>query len=162
MIRFDFFRKKSASFALAALVATGMMTSIPQHSFANDWTDMLKPLVKDVLVPSATKGMKKLLQLEEQRHPALTQAVTGTAPVAAYTTTATVATPTATSADSSGTAQFFSSSTSSSDSLSSPEEPMSTASSGAPAASASTLTASSSTSTSDSAAPAPPPPVATP
>lgn len=61
MIRFVFHRK--------ALLATGLMTvlfssvvSIQPCQADTSWTDLLKPLVKDVIIPGASAGMKKWVQ----------------------------------------------------------------------------------------------------
>lgn len=160
MIRLNYFRQKWTSLGLAALLVTGLMSSIPQVSFANDWTDMLKPLVRDVIVPGASMGMKKLIQREQRLHPELAKTSNGSAAAAtaAGTTTA-------------GMDEFFNSSGASSVSstdtnqFASPEEPMSNSpisSSNVGGTAGSEFWAASHSVSATDPAPAPPPPVATP
>jgi|GEM_PF-2998974 len=160
MIRLNYFRQKWTSLGLAALLVTGLMSSVPQVSFANDWTDMLKPLVRDVIVPGASMGMKKLIQREQRLHPELAKTSNGstTGATSAGTTTA-------------GMDEFFNSSGSASTSSSatnqfaSPEEPMSNSpisSSNVGGTAGSEFWAASHSASATEPAPAPPPPVATP
>jgi hypothetical protein len=150
MIRFDLVRKKWTSFSLALLMAAGLMVSVPQASHASDWVDLLKPLVKDVIVPGASMGMKKFIARQQKLHPEL--ANFNNSSDSSSSTTSSAIDDFFNNTGSSG-----SSTTSSSVSeFSSPEEPISTSNAGS---------AFWETSTSASAtdpAPPPPPPVATP
>ena len=162
MIRLNDFRQKWTSLGLAALLATGLMSSLPQVSFANDWTDMLKPLVRDVIVPGASMGMKKLIQREQRLHPELAKTSNGSAAGAASTGTTTA-----------GMDEFFNSSGASSSAFSdttnqfaSPEEPMSnspiSSSNVGGSTSGADFWAVSHSASATEPAPPPPPPVATP
>jgi hypothetical protein len=155
MIRFDLVRKKYTSMALATVMATGLMVSVPQVSLASDWMDLLKPLVKDVIVPGASMGMKKFIQHQEKLHPELAKFSGNNSSSSTSTTSS--------SMDDffNNTGSSSSSSTSSTgNEFSSPEEPISTSNAGS-SAGASVWEATASAAATDPAPP-PPPPVATP
>jgi len=163
MIRLNYFRQKWTSLGLAALLVTGLMSSVPQVSFANDWTDMLKPLVRDVIVPGASMGMKKLIQREQRLHPELAKTSNGS------TTATTSAGMTTAGMDeffnSSGSASVSTSSSDTTNQFASPEEPMSNSpisSSNVGGTAGSEFWAASHSVSATEPAPAPPPPVATP
>jgi len=158
MIRFDFFRKKLTSFSLAALFAAGVAVSVPQASFANDWMDMLKPLVKDVIVPGASMGMKKLIQREERLHPELAKFNSGST---GYTNTTSNVSGAVDDFFNNSASSSTSSTTSSANEFASPEEPISSSNVSGSVVGADFWSSSTSASASDPA-PAPPPPVATP
>lgn len=159
------FRRKMTSLSLAAVIASGTMAIIPQASFASDWMEMLKPLVQNVIVPGASMGMKKFIQREERLHPGLASKVNNTTgaydPNSGYNASGAY--------DPSGTAQFFdnsspsagSTTTSSSDPFTTPQEPLATSSAEGAIAGSEYWAASHSASATEPAPP-PPPPVATP
>lgn len=155
MIRFDLVRKQWTSIGLAMLIAAGLTVSAPQASQANDWVDMLKPLVKDVIVPGASMGMKKLIERQARLHPELAK-FSGSA------NSTSTASPGITddffnNTGSTSTGSADSSATSSpAEEFSSPEEPISTSN-----ADSSFWEVSNAASATDPAPP-PPPPVATP
>jgi hypothetical protein len=156
------FRRKMTSLSLAAVIASGTMALIPQASFASDWMEMLKPLVQNVIVPGASMGMKKLIQREERLHPGLASKVNNAN--GAYDPNSS-----GSAYDPSGTAQFFdgstpaagSTTTSSSDPFTTPQEPLATSSAEGAIAGSEYWAASHSASATEPAPP-PPPPVATP
>lgn len=62
MSRFCFSRRRMiGAMALAAILGTTWASSAPSYADTS-WVDILKPLVKDVIVPGANAGMKKLLE----------------------------------------------------------------------------------------------------
>lgn len=135
---FVFSRKVFAMFLTTLLLSGSLMMVSSQVSYADaSWADLLKPLVKDVIVPGASMGMKKLTQRMEKKKGGSTSSDSSAA---------------ATGDDGSWTNAFASpqepvSSSSSMDGVQgTPEEPMNTTY----------------TSSAVDAPPPPPPPVATP
>lgn len=63
MSRFCFNRKWILGFSALSIVFSGTSLVAPASSYADtSWADLLKPFVKDVVVPSANAGMKKLIE----------------------------------------------------------------------------------------------------
>ena len=63
MSRFCLSRKWISGFSMFSLLIGGTCLVTPSASYADtSWADILKPLVKDVIVPGANAGMKKLLE----------------------------------------------------------------------------------------------------
>lgn len=63
MSRFCLNRKIVSVFSLFSLVFGGSSLVAPAVSYADaSWMELLKPLVKDVIVPGASAGMKKLIE----------------------------------------------------------------------------------------------------
>ncbi|MCE3235747.1 MAG: hypothetical protein K0Q50_1927 [Vampirovibrio sp.] len=109
MSRFVLSRKIVTVLSTASILAGSMMAA-PQASYADaSWADLLKPLVKDVIVPGASMGMKKLMERNAKKN--------GTA-----------APSTASTSESSSTSS--NDDTSWQDSFSTPQEPTTSASSG--------------------------------
>jgi hypothetical protein len=108
------------------LLAGNVVMNSSQPSYADgSWADLLKPLVKDVIVPGASMGMKKLTQHMQKKQ---ADGQTSTDPNVMNVTSdgSTSWTDAFTSATSNTTSTT---STNSGDPFSMPEEPMSTSSS---------------------------------
>lgn len=64
---FVFIRKFLVTSCALSVVSVNLMMA-PQIAHADSsWVDLLKPLVKDVLVPGATMGMKKLKERNDHK-----------------------------------------------------------------------------------------------
>jgi hypothetical protein len=119
-------------------------TLVPQASYADtSWADLLKPLVKDVIVPGASMGMKKLIERSEKKHSGSASA-------------STTATEQSTTPDVGASASSWVDSA-----FSTPEEPMSSSADVTPSTPEEPISTASN-SVSSAEAPPPPPPVATP
>ena len=151
MLRFGFFRLKLVSLILGLLCSLGMSTGLVQQCFASDWVDLLKPFVTNVIVPGASRGMKKFIQHEEKVHPEFSGKIDDSSTTASSLSSTD-------NAGNNSTEQFFESS-SSDPSFSSPEEPISST---AGSSSGSEYWAASHSSSANDPAPPPPPPVSTP
>lgn len=63
MSRFCLSRKWIVGLSVFSLLFGGTSLLAPAPSYADtSWVDILKPLVKDVIVPGANAGMKKLIE----------------------------------------------------------------------------------------------------
>ncbi|WP_373531294.1 hypothetical protein [Vampirovibrio sp.] len=63
MSRFCLSRKLVLVMSVCALFSGGFGALAPAVSYADaSWLEMLKPLVKDVIVPGASAGMKRLIE----------------------------------------------------------------------------------------------------
>lgn len=69
MSRFVLSRNIVTVISTASIIAGSILVSCPQASYADaSWADLLKPLVKDVIVPGASMGMKKLIERNAKKH----------------------------------------------------------------------------------------------
>jgi hypothetical protein len=61
------FKTRFLAMGVAALLAGNLMIAIPAASYADDWGDILKPLLKDVLVPGAKLGVQKWAEHQQKK-----------------------------------------------------------------------------------------------
>lgn len=145
MSRFVTNRKSFISLCMVFSLVGGVFTLMPQASYADtSWVDLLKPLVKDVIVPGASMGMKKIMERSEKKHPESTSA--------SQSTSSPSTTEAAGASNSSWADAAFST----------PEEPMHTGSDAITPTPEEPISTASNPVSSTEEPPPPPPPVATP
>lgn len=152
MSRFVFrFRHVAVVFCTLGLIAGGATVGTSAAHAETSWSDILKPLVKEVLLPGASMGMKKLMEHNEKKH--------GVVAKAAAESTATASTGSSSTAGSTGSNSWTE--------FASPQEPMPDNGSSftlpdEPTTASASTSADQHYTASIAAPPPPPPPVATP
>jgi hypothetical protein len=67
MSRFVNNRRIVLLYCAVSIAAGNMVLGSPQSAYADGWAELLKPLVKDVIVPGASMGMKKLMERNNKK-----------------------------------------------------------------------------------------------